>query len=84
MLFYCSIQVKDVMLKQTHEKKFFFLKQTQVKGCFDTANTFLKGLLMKEYKYDPTDSGRQTLNIGLVCSTLLFFSKDTYVLAHLP
>ena len=29
--------------------------------------------LMKEHKYDSRDSGRQTLSIGLVCSTLPFF-----------
>ena len=30
-----------------------------------------------EYKDEPTVSGRRALSIGLVCSTSLFFAKDT-------
>jgi hypothetical protein len=30
----------------------------------------VKGHLMKEYKYDPIDSGGQALSFGLVCSAL--------------
>jgi hypothetical protein len=37
---------------------------------------------MKEYKYDPPDSGRVTLNIGLVCSTVLSFANDTHAFVH--
>ena len=45
-----------------------FLKQTQVKRCFAEADTgertfcysrFVKEHMMKEYKYDLTDSGRE-------------------------
>jgi hypothetical protein len=36
--------------------KNIFLKQTQMKGYLDIADT--KGPMMKEYKYDSTDSGR--------------------------
>ena len=43
----------------------------------------MKGCLIKEYKYEPTESGRQALSFGLVCSTLLFFTKDTHVLVCL-
>jgi hypothetical protein len=38
----------------------------------------VKGGLMKEYKYDPTDSGRQALSFGLVCSASIFFTKDMH------
>ena len=41
----------------------------------------VKGRLMKEY--DLTDSGKQTLSIGLVCFASLFFTKVTHVLVHL-
>jgi hypothetical protein len=34
---------------------------------------------MKEYNYDPTDSGRQALSFGLFCSTSLFFDKDACI-----
>ena len=43
----------------------------------------VKGPGMKEYKYDPIDSGRWARSLGLVCSALLFFSKDTHVLVCL-
>jgi hypothetical protein len=63
-----------------------------VKKCFPEADTggrifgyskHVKGHLMKEYKYDPTDSGRQASSIGLVFSASLFFSNDMHVLVHL-
>ena len=38
----------------------------------------MKGPVMKEYKYDPTDSGKQALSFGLACSVSLFFAKDMY------
>ena len=52
-----------------------FLKQTQVKGCF-WYSRHMRGCLIKEYRYDPTDSGRGALNIGLICSTSLFFVNN--------
>jgi hypothetical protein len=67
---------QDIMLKQTHD-------------CFSEADTgekmfgysrHMKGLLMKEYKYDATNSERRTLSLSLVCSTSLFFVNDTHVL----
>ena len=39
----------------------------------------MNGLLMKEYKYDPTDSGREAF--GLLC--LIFFAYYIHVLVHL-
>ena len=65
---------------------------TQVKGCLAKANmgkavflqqTQVKGPLMKECKYDPTGTGRGVLSIDLVCSALIFFTKDTHALALL-
>ena len=59
------------------------LAKANVKDCFTEADTgermfgyskHVKECLM-EYKYDPTDSGR----IGLFCSALLFFTKDSLV-----
>ena len=41
----------------------------------------MKGCVMKEYKCDPTDRGRES--IGLVCSTSLFFTNNTHVLVCL-
>ena len=50
-----------------------------MKDCFPEADTgermfgyskHVKGHLMKEYKYDPIDSGGQALSFGLVCSAL--------------
>ena len=39
---------------------------------------------MKEYKYDPTDSGRQqALSTCCLCSSSLFFTNNTWVLVHL-
>ena len=38
----------------------------------------MKGSVTKEYKYDPTDSGSR--NIGLFCSTLLFFANNMHIL----
>ena len=43
----------------------------------------VEGLLMEEYKYDPTDSEGQALSFDLVCSASLFFAKDTHVLVCL-
>jgi len=63
---------------------------TQVKGCLAKANmgkavflqqTQVKGPLMKECKYDPTGTGR-VLSIDLVCSALIFFTKDTHALVR--
>jgi hypothetical protein len=31
----------------------------------------MKRPAIKDYNYDPTDSGRRALNIGLFCSTML-------------
>lgn len=53
-------------------KKDLFPKQTRVRGC-----------RMKECKCDPPDSGGQALNLSLVCSVLLFFTKGRHVLVHL-
>ena len=56
----------DVLLGHTGERKDVLLKQTQEK-MFPEADSgermfgyskHVKGHLMKEYKYDPTDSGR--------------------------
>jgi hypothetical protein len=70
------------LLKQTQEKG-CFEEQTwerlfpeadageRMFGC----SRYVKRLLMKEYKYDPTDSGK-ALSLGLVCSALLLFAKD--------
>lgn len=63
---------------------------TKVKGCFPEADAgermfcyskHVKGRVMKEYKYDPTDSGSSS--IGLLCTILLFFAKDKNVLVCL-
>lgn len=37
----------------------------------------MKRPVMKEYKYDPVDSGREALSLSLVCSTSQFFPKDS-------
>jgi hypothetical protein len=56
-----------------------------MKDCFPEADTgermfgysrHMKEGLMKEYKYDPADSGRGALSIHLLCSTLLFFVNN--------
>jgi hypothetical protein len=39
----------------------------------------VKGFMMKKYKYDPTDSGREAF--GLLC--LIFFAYYIHVLVHL-
>jgi hypothetical protein len=44
---------------------------------------YVKGILMKGFKYDPIDSGRWALNLGLVFSALLFFANDTHALVAL-
>ena len=44
----------------------------------------VKELLMKENKYDPTDSGRWALSFGLVCSALPFFAKGTHACIGSP
>jgi hypothetical protein len=63
-----------------------------MKKCFPEADTgermfcwrrHVKGLLMKEYKYDPSDRGRRALSLGLVCSALLLFTNSTHVLVRL-
>ena len=63
-----------------------------MEDCFPEADTgermfayskYVKGHLVGEYKYDPTDSGRGALSLGLVCSASLFFAKDTNVLVQL-
>jgi hypothetical protein len=63
--------------------------KADMKECFPEADTgkrmfcynrYMKGHVMKEYKYDPTDSG--SLSIGLVCFASLFFTKDTHVLVE--
>ena len=41
----------------------------------------IDGPTMKEYKYDPTDSGRQALSIGLVYSYFLIMTS-LYWFAH--
>ena len=67
-------------------------KSKHVKECFPEVETgermfwyikHVKGPMMKEYIYDPTGSGQQALSFGLVCSTSLFFNKDTHVLVRL-
>ena len=67
-------------------------KCKNMKDCFPVADTgerrfgyskYTKRPVIKHYKYDPTDSGRWALSIGLVCSVSLFFAKDSHVLAHL-
>jgi hypothetical protein len=77
----------DGLLEHTGERMSCYSKH--VKECFSKADTgermcgysrHVKGLLMKEYKYDPTDSGRGALSLCLVYSTSLFFAKDTHVL----
>jgi hypothetical protein len=40
----------------------------------------MKGPMRKEYKYDPTDSGRGALSIDLGCSASLFFAKERHIL----
>ena len=39
---------------------------------------------MKESKYDPIDSERQALIIGLVCSARLFFTNNNAACIGLP
>jgi hypothetical protein len=65
---------------------------TQVKGCVAKADTgermvcysrHVKECVMKAYNYDPTDSGRPALSIGLLCSASLLFSNDWHVLVCL-
>ena len=81
MMFCWGTQVvKDVLLKQTCERMFSWSRHRWKDIWY---SRHVKGHLMKEYKYDPTDSGRQALSIGLVCSTLLFFDNGTHVLVHL-
>lgn len=75
-----SIMSHDVLLGHTGERKDVLLKQTQEKKMFPEADSgermfgyskHIKGHLMKEHKYDLTDSGRQ----ALVCSDSIFFVK---------
>lgn len=53
----------------------------------DTAEMMLcwsrhvKGQVMEDYKYDPTDSGNWST--GLLCPASLSFSNDKLVLVHL-
>jgi hypothetical protein len=44
-------------------------------------NKPMKGHMMVEYKYDPTDSGR--LSIDLIYSTTPFVTNDMHVWGHL-
>ena len=67
------------MIKQKYEKN-VFLKQTWVKGCF-AIEKYVKGLVMKEHIYDPTDSRRES--IGLFGPASLFFPNGMHVLVHL-
>jgi hypothetical protein len=62
-----------------------------MKDCFPEADRgermfgyreHVKECLMKEYKCDLTNSGRQALSIGLVCSASVFFAKDTHTHTH--
>ena len=62
----------DVLLKQTRERHF---PEADTGERMFGYSKHVKGHLMKEYKYDPTDSGKQALSIGLVCSALLFLAK---------
>jgi hypothetical protein len=60
-----SIMSNDVLLRHTSERMFSWIRHR--KKCFPEADTgermfcysrHVKGPVMKEYKYDPTDSGR--------------------------
>jgi hypothetical protein len=51
-----------------------------MKACFPEADIgermfgyskHMKGCLIKEYKYDPMDSERQALSLGLLCLAVL-------------
>lgn len=53
MTFHWGTQVKGYLAKADTRKN-VFLKQTQVEGY----GKHMKGHLMKEYKYDPSDSGK--------------------------
>jgi hypothetical protein len=46
--------------------------------CLDIANTWKDTGWRSLNKYDHTYGGRQALSIGLVCSPLLFFAKNTH------
>jgi hypothetical protein len=63
------IYIYNVLLGHTGERMLGYSKH-------------MKGSMMKEYKYDPTYSGRWALNFGLVCFTSLFFVNNTHVLVH--
>ena len=63
-----------------------------MKKCFPGVDTdermlcygrHVKGHMMKEYKYDSTDSGRESWSIGLLCSTSVFFTNDMLILVRL-
>ena len=60
------------------------LAKASVKNCFPEADTgermfgysrYVKGRLMKEYKYDPQTVGEKALSFGLVCSALFSLLK---------
>jgi hypothetical protein len=55
-----------------------FLKQTPGKGMF-WYSKYMKGPVMKECRYDPTDNGRWALDVGLVCSASLLSANGTHV-----
>ena len=78
MMFCWGTQVvKDVLLKQTWEKN-VFLKQAQVKGCFDmqthgrTCDERVLIQLLRQWK--------TSTEHGLACSALLSFPNDMHVL----
>lgn len=70
---------KNIFLKQTCERLF------PEAGTGERMFGYIKHLkehLMKDYKYDPTDSGRRALSLGLVCLASLFFSNNMHILVH--
>lgn len=80
------VMSNDVLLGHTDER--LSCQSKHVKYCFPEADTGkrmfgysgpMKGQSMKEYDCDPTDSGRQALSLGLVCSA----SNDIHVLVRL-
>ena len=85
-----SVVSDDVLLEHTgermscqsrHVKRMFFLSRHRWKDVLIFKH--VKGLLMKECKYDLTDYRRWALSAGLVCSSSLFFANNTCVLVHL-
>lgn len=71
---------KDILIKQSHKIKFSWSRHRWKMFGY---SKHMKAALIKEYKYDPTDSWRKVLSLGLLCSTSLFFTNNTHILVSL-